>query len=146
MVQSIQNAMPNGQCPKCGMFLLNGANNTKTCVNCDIKPEPSGVVNTTEDPGHEAMAKILSQAVVLSPEERAEEERKERSRAVPIKVAPIPSKVGDMLSIESALKIVQEQLSAIPIRDLKQAKVLLKLRKDVEVLANKIENFTKGEN
>lgn len=140
MAQSIADEVPNGLCQKCGMFLLNTAGKQKTCVNCDIKSEPSGVVNDLEDPGHEAMAKILGKQVASVPEVHSEIKAAKAGK-------PLAPEVGGCVitGVEQALEYLRNYYAVLPIGDMKGAKALLKLRKDIQTLADKIHNYNQGE-
>jgi hypothetical protein len=54
-----------GICQKCGQSKIQVEGNVK-CLLCDSEPGNSGLVVKVEDPGHDAMDKLLSKAGVLN--------------------------------------------------------------------------------
>lgn len=159
MAQSISDEVPNGLCRKCGFHLQNTKGKQKICVNCDIHgDQPTDERNEYGDPGHAAVMQALGS--VVPPKERvATSEPKSIETADGKRIAPrveanlagvaknvqnMPKGDDPIITMESALKTIQEYFASLPVNDLKQAKVLLKLRKDIDVLANKITNFLGG--
>jgi len=141
MAQSISDDTPNGRCRKCGFHLQSTKGNQKICVNCDIQgDQPTDHTNQYGDPGHEAMSKVMVGALpktvpTIPPKPRQEVEKVVVSEG---------GKTENMLQPKQALEILQNYFASLPVTDLKQAKELLKLRKDIEILNNKITKFLGG--
>jgi hypothetical protein len=56
---NLKEEFPLGGCAKCRMGLIT-VNGVKSCPNCSTTSEPSGLVNTATDPGHEAIIKLTA--------------------------------------------------------------------------------------
>lgn len=150
MAQSISDEVPNGLCRKCGFHLQNTKGKQKICVNCDIHgDQPTDERNEFSDPGHAATMQALGSVVPVK-ERVAIKEPTAIDNPTPKAAVSEGAKVGIAKNVQTvseplqALEQVKRYFAVLPVTDLKQAKVLLKLRKDIDVLANKITNFLGG--
>lgn len=153
-MQSISDDTPNGYCPKCRYPLLNTAGRQKFCTNCDVKSEPSGLVNDIKDPGHNAMVKELG--AMIKPEERKTLEGKAGEPVQQPKSAEIIKEAKERMTnladtidksfnsssnVFLCLQEIKDYFSSYAIKDMKEAKELMKLRKDIDLLTTKIRTF-----
>lgn len=145
MTQSISDDTPNGFCKTCGYPLLNGAGHTRVCVNCSTHSEPSGLVNNEKDPGHAATVKQLGTMLKPNEVKAIAPDGNSLTKVVipdrPIVPVYISNPIG---TVQEALTFLRKNFESLPVTDLKQAKDLLKLRKEIDSLANKITNFLGG--
>lgn len=152
MAQSISDDTPNGRCRKCGFHLQNTKGKQKICVNCDIQgDQPTDHTNEYGDPGHAATIQALGS--VVPPKERLAKPNEEIPADAKVAVvapprASLPGKPKNVQTIPAtpieALEQVRAFFAVVPVTDLKQAKELMKLRKDIDVLATKITTFLGG--
>lgn len=151
----LKNEFPVGVCQTCRKFPLMQINNVPTCPSCSTLEQPgSGLVNDVQDPGKEAMGKVMTEALNL-PE----------FVVLPSKpfVKPPLNAAGQPTTNEKTPFVVQPQtdpkqgsLSLLdplysflcnrPIKDLKEAKNLLKLKKRVLDLKRDLQLFLEGGN
>lgn len=152
-MQQIADDTPNGFCKKCGFPQMIGRGNQKTCPNCASQHnEVSTLVNETPDPGHAALVKELG--TMIKPEERKAAAPDSDAKAYigvaakpTIKIPIVPEDAvipSGLTSTEQAIEFLRNHFKALPVSDLEQAKKLLKLRREIDKLAEKIQTFVGG--
>jgi hypothetical protein len=127
-----------GVCEKCGQSKIQVEGNVK-CVFCpDPDSKGSGLVVTTQDPGDEALNKILLKSGIAAPKPE------DISKLEPVKpkviskvqnVAPQSTNVTQNVTLESGVQRAIEILQSLTMpKDIKQFKAVNKAVKALEAI------------